>query len=50
MHGCTDRLRRKIAGGDILYAGMIHDSRSGSAVEAFHEAGYDVLIIDREHT
>jgi 2-dehydro-3-deoxyglucarate aldolase/4-hydroxy-2-oxoheptanedioate aldolase len=26
------------------------DSRSGAAVEAFHEAGYDYLLIDREHT
>ena len=50
MQGCTDVLRRKVAGDDILYTGMIHDSRSGSAVEAFHEAGYDVLLIDREHT
>jgi len=50
MRGCTDLLRRKLARGDMLYTGMIHDSRSGTAVEAFQEAGYDVLIIDREHT
>lgn len=50
MQGCTDLLRRKVAHGDFLYTGLIHDARSGSAVEAFHEAGYDVLLIDREHT
>jgi len=50
MRGCTGELRRKVESGVILYAGMIHDSRSGAAVEAFHAAGYDVLIVDREHT
>jgi len=26
------------------------DSRSGAAVEMYHECGYDILMIDREHT
>lgn len=50
MLGCTGLLRQKVTNGDLLFTGLIHDSRSGAAVEAFHEAGYDVLLIDREHT
>ncbi len=34
----------------MLLTGCIVDARSGAAVEMFHECGYDVLMIDREHT
>ena len=35
---------------DVLLVGCIMDSRSGSAVEMYHECGYDIIMIDREHT
>lgn len=50
MKGCSDILRKKVAKKEILFVGGILDSRSGAAVEALHEAGYDLLLIDREHT
>lgn len=49
MKGCTDQLRKRVLNGDRLIVGCIHDSRSGAVVEAYHEAGYDVILIDREH-
>lgn len=30
--------------------GCVMDNRSGAVVEMYHETGYDVLMIDREHT
>lgn len=50
MRGCTGELKRRIRNRDILLTGCIMDCRSGSAVEMYHECGYDVLMIDREHT
>jgi len=50
MKGCTGALRKRVDRKDVLIVGAIMDSRSGAAVEMFHETGYDVLLIDREHT
>lgn len=40
------RIREK----DILLTGCIMESRSGAVVEMYHETGFDVIMIDREHT
>lgn len=50
MKGCTNTLRRRVDRRDILIFGGIMDCRSGTAVEAYHDTGYDVVLIDREHT
>lgn len=50
MLGGSGELKKRVRRGDVLvYAGIV-DARSGTAMEAFHEAGYDVVMIDREHT
>jgi 2-keto-3-deoxy-L-rhamnonate aldolase RhmA len=43
-------LKQRVKQGDMLLVGCIMDCRSGSAVEMYHEFGYDVVMIDREHT
>jgi 2-keto-3-deoxy-L-rhamnonate aldolase RhmA len=50
MKGCTGLLKKRVSRGDLLLVGCIMDCRSGSAVEMYHEYGYDVVMIDREHT
>ena len=50
MQGCTGLLKQRIQKRDVLLTGCIMDSRSGAAVEMYHECGYDVVLIDREHT
>ncbi|MEI6970321.1 MAG: aldolase/citrate lyase family protein [bacterium] len=50
MKGCTGLLKRRVKKGDMLLVGCIMDSRSGTAIEMYHECGYDVVMIDREHT
>ena len=50
MQGCTGLLKKRVKRGDMLLVGCIMDCRSGSAVEMYHECGYDVVMIDREHT
>lgn len=50
MHGGSGKLRQRVAKGDTLVFGCVTDSRSGSVIEAYEEAGYDVVMIDREHT
>jgi 2-keto-3-deoxy-L-rhamnonate aldolase RhmA len=48
---CLDgTLKQRIANGDFLFAGAVMDSRSGAVIEAYEEAGYDYILIDREHT
>jgi len=46
----TNTLRERVRREDLLVFGGIVDSRSGAAVEMYHDVGYDVLLIDREHT
>lgn len=50
MQGCTGLLKERVRRKDVLITGCIMDSRSGAVVEMYHESGYDVLMIDREHT
>lgn len=50
MKGCTGLLKERVRRKDILINGCIMDSRSGAVVEMYHETGFDVLMIDREHT
>jgi 4-hydroxy-2-oxoheptanedioate aldolase len=50
MRGLTGELKQRIANKDVLIAGCVMDSRSGAVVEMYHESGYDILLIDREHT
>ena len=50
MQGCTGKLMERVKRRDLLITGCIMDSRSGAAVEMYHECGYDILLIDREHT
>ena len=50
MNGCTSALKKRVSKKDTLIFGCIMDCRSGSAVEVYHAAGYDALLIDREHT
>ena len=50
MKGCTNHLRKRVANGDVLVFGCIHETRSGVMVEAYRDAGYEVIMIDREHT
>jgi len=50
MQGCTSKLMERVKRRDVLITGSILDGRSGAAVEMYHECGYDILLIDREHT
>ena len=50
MQGLTGLLKRRVKNQEILITGCVMDSRSGAVVEMYHECGYDVLMIDREHT
>jgi 4-hydroxy-2-oxoheptanedioate aldolase len=48
---CRDgTLKQKIANGDFIFAGAVMDCRTGAIIEAYEEAGYDYVFIDREHT
>jgi 2-keto-3-deoxy-L-rhamnonate aldolase RhmA len=48
---CRDgSLKQKIASGNYVFAGCVMDSRTGAVIEAYEEAGYDYVMIDREHT
>ena len=47
MRGHTGRLRQRVNNKDLLVFGCIVDARSGAAAEAYHEAGYDVLLVGR---
>lgn len=44
------KLKERVAARDILVGGCVMDSRSGAVIEAYHEAGFDFVMIDREHT
>lgn len=50
MQGGNGELKKRVKREDVLIFAGIVDARSGSAIEAFHEAGYDAVMIDREHT
>jgi 2-keto-3-deoxy-L-rhamnonate aldolase RhmA len=50
MQGLTGLLKRRVKNQEILITGCVVDCRSGSVVEMYHEYGYDLIMIDREHT
>lgn len=50
MKGLTGELKKRVRRKDTLITGCIMDSRSGAVVEMYQECGYDLLLIDREHT
>ena len=50
MHSGNGILKKRIENREFLIAGCVMDSRSGAVIEAYHEAGYDFVMIDREHT
>lgn len=50
MQGCTGLLKKRVKDKELLLVGCIMDCRSGAAVEMYHECGYDVVMVDREHT
>ena len=44
------KLKQRIVARDYLVGGCVMDSRSGAVIEAYQEAGFDFVMIDREHT
>jgi len=50
MKGCTGILKQKVRNREILLHGCVMDCRSGSVMEMYHETGFDVVLLDREHT
>lgn len=50
MQGGTGALRRRVKNGEFLVAAAVVDCRSGAVIEAYKAAGYDYILIDREHT
>jgi len=42
--------KKRIENREFLIAGCVMDSRSGAVIEAYQEAGFDFVMIDREHT
>ena len=50
MKVCEGLLRTRVDNRDLLTFVGITESRSPAAIEVFHDAGFDVALIDREHT
>ena len=50
MRVYSGELRERVDRKDLIITGGIMDSRSGAVVELYQDAGYDCLLIDREHT
>lgn len=50
MATCTGLLKQKIKNEEVLLTGCVFDSRSGSVIEMYHEIGFDMVLIDREHS
>jgi len=50
MKGCTGQLKKMVKAGDVLLTGCVLDSRSGAVIEMYHEIGFDIILIDREHS
>lgn len=50
MRWGNGKLKQRIAAREFLVAGCVMDSRSGAVIEAYQEAGFDYVMIDREHT
>ncbi len=50
MKGLTGELKKRVRRKDTLITGCVMDSRSGAVIEMYQECGYDLILIDREHT
>ena len=50
MRVCSGNLRQRVDNRDLLVFAGIQESRSSSVVEVYQDAGYDALLVDREHT
>lgn len=50
MKGCTNLLRNKVDNKEVIIFGCVMDNSSGAAIEAYNAAGFDAVMIDREHT
>jgi len=50
MRVCEGHLRKRVDSKDLLLFACIIDSRSSSVIELFQEAGFDAVLIDREHS
>jgi 2-keto-3-deoxy-L-rhamnonate aldolase RhmA len=50
MKGFAGELKKRVKAKDTLLTGCIMDSRSGAVVEMYQEIGFDIVLIDREHT
>ena len=50
MKGCTNILRNKVDNKEVIVFGCVMDNSSGAAIEAYNAAGFDAVMIDREHT
>jgi 2-keto-3-deoxy-L-rhamnonate aldolase RhmA len=50
MRVYSGTLRELVDRKDLIIFGGIMDSRSGAVVELYQDAGFDALLIDREHT
>lgn len=50
MRVCEGLLKERVKNNDLLISATILDSRSPAVIEAYHTAGYDMVLIDREHS
>lgn len=50
MRVCEGLLKKRVQNGDVLINATILDTRSPAVIEAYHAAGYDMVLIDREHS
>ncbi|RIH63975.1 hypothetical protein D1164_16710 [Mariniphaga sediminis] len=50
MKGLTGELKKRVREKDTLLAGCVMDSRSGAVIEMYHETGFDLIMVDREHS
>ncbi len=50
MATCSGLLKKRIQNKDVLLSGCVFDSRSGSVIEMYHSIGFDMVMIDREHS
>ncbi|MHB1457860.1 MAG: HpcH/HpaI aldolase family protein [Armatimonadota bacterium] len=47
---CEGLLKKRVKNNDVLISATILDSRSPGVIEAYEAAGYDMVLIDREHS
>lgn len=50
MNICTGKFKQELASGRLLVSASVNIMTSTAAVEIYHEAGYDMLMIDLEHS